>query len=83
MEQFRLLYLLCRPEYEAHSNNMHCLATAVNEVFGALFSMHSHFQADIEDRLKEFLALASSSLLRLVFFGSFKNFLCFFFPFPY
>jgi hypothetical protein len=27
--------------------------------------------------------LASSSLLRLVFFGSFKNFLCFFFPFPY
>jgi NCK-associated protein 1 len=53
-----------RPDLEAHLNNMHCLATSVNEVFGALFSMYSHYQADIEDRLKEFLALASSSLLR-------------------
>lgn len=48
---------------EGHANNTHCLANAVNSVFGALFSITGH--GDIEDRLKEFLALASSSLLRL------------------
>ncbi|CAG0885765.1 unnamed protein product [Darwinula stevensoni] len=52
-----------RPQLEAHGNNVHCLALAVNEVFPALFTLHGH--GDIEDRLKEFLALASSSLLRL------------------
>ena len=36
---------------------------AVNQLFGVLFSLCGH--EDIEDRLKEFLALASSSLLRL------------------
>ena len=36
---------------------------AVNQLLGCLFSIGGH--DDIEDRLKEFLALASSSLLRL------------------
>lgn len=50
-------------QLEGHANNIHCLAVAVNQLFGVLFSLCGH--DDIEDRLKEFLALASSSLLRL------------------
>ncbi|EEC12517.1 membrane-associated protein Hem isoform X3 [Ixodes scapularis] len=52
-----------RASLEAHSNNMHCLAHAVNALAGSLFTLCGH--GDVEDRLKEFLALASSSLLRL------------------
>lgn len=52
-----------KPSLEAHTNNMHCLAHAVNALAGSLFTICGH--DDIEDRLKEFLALASSSLLRL------------------
>ena len=52
-----------KAQLDGHSNNIHCLAMAVNQVFGALFSLCGH--DDVEDRLKEFLALASSSLLRL------------------
>lgn len=52
-----------RPEFEAHSNNIHCLAKAINGIAGALFALTD--TNDIEERLKEFLALASSSLLRL------------------
>merc|ERR1712107_16091 len=39
------------------------IPTAINQLLGCLFSLGGH--DDIEDRLKEFLALASSSLLRL------------------
>ncbi|KAG1685800.1 Membrane-associated protein Hem [Nymphon striatum] len=49
--------------YEAHLNNIHCLATAIDSIAGAMFTLCGH--GDIDDRLKEFLALASSSLLRL------------------
>lgn len=52
-----------RPDLEAHSNNIHCLAKAINSIAGALFTTTE--SNDIEERLKEFLALASSSLLRL------------------
>lgn len=52
-----------RSSLEGHANNIHCIATAVNNMFGALFTIT--LQQDIEDRMKEFLALASSSLLRL------------------
>lgn len=52
-----------RASLEAHTNNIHCLALAVNDIFGALFTICG--QNDIEDRMAEFLALASSSLLRL------------------
>ncbi|XP_046405356.1 membrane-associated protein Hem isoform X2 [Ischnura elegans] len=52
-----------RASLEGHANNIHCMASAVNNIFGALFTICG--QGDIEDRMKEFLALASSSLLRL------------------
>lgn len=48
---------------DSHANNIHCLAVAVNQIFGVLFTLCG--RDDLEDRLKEFLALASSSLLRL------------------
>lgn len=53
-----------RPSLEAHTNNIHCIATAVNCIAPAMFSILNH--GDIEERLKEFLGLASSSLLRLI-----------------
>jgi len=52
-----------RASLEGHTNNIHCMALAVNHIFGALFTICG--RDDIEDRMKEFLALASSSLLRL------------------
>uniref|UniRef100_A0A1B6E8D2 Membrane-associated protein Hem n=1 Tax=Clastoptera arizonana TaxID=38151 RepID=A0A1B6E8D2_9HEMI len=52
-----------RASLEGHANNIHCIAFAVNNIFGALFTICG--LGDIEDRMKEFLALASSSLLRL------------------
>ncbi|XP_055996356.1 nck-associated protein 1-like isoform X6 [Ostrea edulis] len=48
---------------EGNLNNCHCLAKAVNQIAGALFTIHG--PGDVSDRLQEFLALASSSLLRL------------------
>ncbi|XP_060594108.1 membrane-associated protein Hem-like isoform X2 [Ruditapes philippinarum] len=48
---------------EGHLNNSHCLAKAINQLAGALFYLHG--PSDTEQRLQEFLALASSSLLRL------------------
>jgi len=48
---------------EGHTNNVHCLAKAINSLAGAMFTVHG--PGDVEMRLKEFLALASSSLLRL------------------
>lgn len=53
-----------RPSLEAHTNNIHCIATAVNSIAPAMFSILNH--GDIEERMKEFLGLASSSLLRLI-----------------
>lgn len=52
-----------RASIDGHSNNTHCMSVAINNIFGALFTICG--QNDIEDRMKEFLALASSSLLRL------------------
>ncbi|XP_064603762.1 membrane-associated protein Hem-like isoform X2 [Liolophura sinensis] len=52
-----------RAQLEGHVNNIHCLAKAINGLAGALFSIHG--KGDVEERLKEFLALSSSSLLRL------------------
>ncbi|PIK38310.1 putative nck-associated protein 1 isoform X2 [Apostichopus japonicus] len=51
------------PLYEAHPNNCHCYAKAINAMAGALFQLHG--KEDVEERLQEFLALASSSLLTL------------------
>ncbi|ELU15795.1 hypothetical protein CAPTEDRAFT_228503 [Capitella teleta] len=48
---------------EGHANNIHCLGKAINALAGALFTING--PGDVEERLKEFLALTSSSLLRL------------------
>lgn len=51
-----------RASLEGHSNNIHCVAMAVNNVFGALFTIcganGEHGASDIEDRMKEFLAVS-------------------------
>ncbi|CAH1785632.1 unnamed protein product [Owenia fusiformis] len=52
-----------RASFEGHMNNIHCLAKAINSLAGALFTIYA--PGDIEERLKEFLALTSQSLLRL------------------
>ena len=49
---------------DAHANNCHCLVRAINTLITTFFFEHG--QRHIEDRCKEFLALASSSLLRLI-----------------
>lgn len=54
---------LFKPALESHANNINCIAQAVNGIACALFTICG--RGDIEARLKEFLALASSSLLRL------------------
>ncbi len=64
MLEFTQLYSnTFQAQLDGHENNIHCLALAVNQTFGVLFTLSGH--DDIEDRLKEFLALASSALLRL------------------
>lgn len=45
-----------------HNNNIHCLATAINQVAAAMFTVQSK---NIEHHLKEFLLMASSTLLQL------------------
>lgn len=64
-----------RASLEGHANNVHCVAAAVNAVFGALFTVCSAGSgpgvgvgadatsvagvgSDIEDRMKEFLAVS-------------------------
>lgn len=61
-----------RASLEGHANNVHCVAAAVNAVFGALFTVCSAGAStipgadpsapgagsDIEDRMKEFLAVS-------------------------
>ena len=45
-----------------HANNIHCLAKAINALAGALFTIHG--PGDVEERLKEFLAVSSIHFLR-------------------
>lgn len=59
-----------RASLEAHSNNIHCLAAAVNSIFGALFTIYG--QNDVEDRLKEFLAVRAKQFY-LPCFLSYNN----------
>lgn len=49
-----------RASLEGHANNIHCVAAAVNNIFGALFTICG--QGDIEDRMKEFLAVSIDML---------------------
>uniref|UniRef100_A0A8C9SPB9 NCK associated protein 1 like n=1 Tax=Scleropages formosus TaxID=113540 RepID=A0A8C9SPB9_SCLFO len=49
-------------EYGGHHNNIHCLATAINQLSAAMFTAQNK---NIEQHLKEFLFVASSTLLQL------------------
>ncbi|NXW52211.1 NCKPL protein, partial [Nyctiprogne leucopyga] len=49
-------------EVDGYNNNIHCLAKAIIQVSAALFTIHNK---NIETHLKEFLLLASVSLLQL------------------
>ncbi|CAF4443491.1 unnamed protein product, partial [Didymodactylos carnosus] len=52
------------PALNAHTNNSHCITKAINTLITTFFLEYG--QTNIEERCKEFLALASSSLLRLI-----------------
>ncbi|XP_060925622.1 nck-associated protein 1-like [Limanda limanda] len=49
-------------EHGGHNNNIHCLATAINQLAAAMFTVQNK---NIEQHLKEFLLMASSTLLQL------------------
>ncbi|XP_039654666.1 nck-associated protein 1-like isoform X2 [Perca fluviatilis] len=49
-------------EHGGHNNNIHCLATAINQLAAAMFTVQNK---NIQQHLKEFLLLASSTLLQL------------------
>ncbi|XP_061689337.1 nck-associated protein 1-like [Syngnathoides biaculeatus] len=49
-------------EHGGHNNNIHCLALAINHVAAAMLTVQNK---NIEQHLKEFLLLASSTLLQL------------------
>uniref|UniRef100_A0A8C4GQB0 Nck-associated protein 1-like n=1 Tax=Dicentrarchus labrax TaxID=13489 RepID=A0A8C4GQB0_DICLA len=49
-------------EHGGHNNNIHCLATAINQLAAAMFTVQNK---NIAQQLKEFLLMASSTLLQL------------------
>ncbi|KAM9409201.1 LOW QUALITY PROTEIN: nck-associated protein 1-like [Pholidichthys leucotaenia] len=49
-------------QHGGHNNNIHCLAKAINQLAAAMFTVQNK---NIEQQLKEFLLLASSTLLQL------------------
>ncbi|KAL6112208.1 nckap1l [Pungitius sinensis] len=49
-------------EHGGHNNNIHCLAIAINQLAAAMFTVQNK---NIEQQLKEFLLLASSTLLQM------------------
>uniref|UniRef100_A0A8C2X9S4 NCK associated protein 1 like n=1 Tax=Cyclopterus lumpus TaxID=8103 RepID=A0A8C2X9S4_CYCLU len=49
-------------ERGGHNNNIHCLATGINQLAAAMFTVQNK---NIEQHLKEFLLLVSSTLLQL------------------
>ncbi|XP_072522547.1 nck-associated protein 1-like [Salminus brasiliensis] len=49
-------------EHGGHQNNVHCLATAINHLSAAMFTVQ---EKNIEQHLKEFLLMASAALLQL------------------
>lgn len=48
-----------------HLNNSHCLAKAINALAGAMFTIYG--PGDLEERLKEFLAVSFITDLQVVF----------------
>ncbi|CAI5449654.1 unnamed protein product [Caenorhabditis angaria] len=53
-----------KPSIQASLNNCHCVPLAINTIASSLF--HLHERNDIQMRMKEFLALASSGILRTI-----------------
>jgi NCK-associated protein 1 len=59
------------PNFGSHANNTHCIAKAINTITSALFNVHKKSASELDreheisQRMVEFLALASSSLLKL------------------
>lgn len=51
----QVLFQMLRLFVLGHTNNVHCLAKAINSLAGAMFTVHGH--GDVEMRLKEFLAV--------------------------
>ncbi|KAJ0023948.1 hypothetical protein NQD34_003847 [Periophthalmus magnuspinnatus] len=49
-------------EHGGHNNNIHCLATTINQLSADMFTVQGK---NIEQHLKDFLLLASSTLLQL------------------
>ncbi|XP_040890168.1 nck-associated protein 1-like [Toxotes jaculatrix] len=49
-------------EHGGHNNNIHCLARAINQLAAAMFTVQNK---NIEQHLKEFLTMASTTLLHL------------------
>uniref|UniRef100_A0A7N6AFP5 NCK associated protein 1 like n=1 Tax=Anabas testudineus TaxID=64144 RepID=A0A7N6AFP5_ANATE len=49
-------------EHGGHNNNIHCLSTAINQLAAAMFTVQ---KKNIEHELKDFLLMASSTLLQL------------------
>ncbi len=48
-----------KPDLQAHGNNAHCIANAINTLAGCLFyDMGAEVQRNIENRLTEFLAVS-------------------------
>jgi hypothetical protein len=56
-----------KPDLQAHGNNAHCIANAINTLAGCLFyDMGAEVQRNIENRLTEFLAVSFETKLSLV-----------------
>ena len=54
------------PVLDAHPNNCHCFAKAINAIAGALFTLHG--RGDVEERLQEFLAVSRFNDISLFYF---------------
>ncbi|XP_065191143.1 nck-associated protein 1-like [Sycon ciliatum] len=54
---------LFRPTLEGHENNAHCIVAAINYLSATFFTLTGN--STVSERMNEFLALATSSLLKL------------------
>lgn len=55
---FFLFFLYCAVISSGHNNNIHCLATAINQLAAAMFTVQNK---NIEQHLKEFLLVSGTS----------------------
>lgn len=55
-----LFYFCCVVISSGHNNNIHCLATAINQLAAAMFTVQNK---NIEQHLKEFLLVSGTSIV--------------------